>query len=76
MILFGWLGFYYAHFITDGINYVATWGQGMFLAEALVPPIPQLPDWANVLIGMIVALGVKNIYEISNSRNFKRRDIS
>jgi hypothetical protein len=62
MIIMGWIGFYHAHYIIDGINYVATWGQGLFLAEPIVPPIPPLPDWANVIIGMIAALILEDLY--------------
>jgi len=62
IIPMGSLGFYYAHYVVESINYVATWGQALFLAEPIAQPIPVLPDWANIIIGMIAGLIVQNIY--------------
>jgi len=62
IISMGFLGFYYTHYVIESINYVATWGQAMLLAEPIVQPIPVLPEWANVIIGMISGLIIQDIY--------------
>lgn len=62
MIIMGWIGFHYAHYLIEGINYVATWGQGLFLAEPIVPSIPPLPGWAHTGLGVIAALVLEDIY--------------
>jgi hypothetical protein len=62
MIIMGYLGYLYAYLLIDLINYVATWGQGLFLAEPIVPPIPPLPGWAHAGLGVIAALVLEDIY--------------
>ena len=62
MIGLGVAGFYYAHYLIEGINYVATWGQGLVLAEPIVSPIPILPGWVYVSIGVIISLLLEDFY--------------
>ena len=61
VIVMGTLGFYHAHYMTDGINYVVNKSQTR-MAEPIMPPIPALPGWANAMIGVIVALVIKDAY--------------
>ena len=80
MVIMGWIGFHYAHFIVEGINYVATWGQGLVLTESVIPPIPPLPDWVNIVMGVIAALALEEIYTkirfAIKKRLFRRRSHS
>jgi len=67
------LGFYHAHYVVEGVNYVAAWTQ-QFTAVPIIPPIVPMPWWVNIFIGVLSALFIEDLI-MSIKYKLKRRSI-